>query len=120
MTLIGNLIWLIFGGWAIAIEYIVAGIAMCVTIIGIPFGLQCFKLAFASLFPFGSRVESSGSEGSMSLLLNLIWICIGGIWIAITHWFLGLLFCITIIGIPFGLQHFKLSRLALFPFGKKF
>lgn len=120
MKALGNIIWLIFGGWAIALEYLVAGMAMCATVIGIPFGVQCFKIALKSLLPFGSKVQKSDGAGTMSLLLNIIWICIGGIWIALTHWLLGLLFCITIIGIPFGMQHFKLSRLALFPFGKNF
>ena len=120
MKLLGNLIWFIFGGWAIALEYIAAGLAMCVTIIGIPFGLQCFKLALNSVFPFGSTIENSEGAGALSLLMNVIWICIGGVWIALTHLIFGVLFCCTIVGIPFGMQHFKLTRLALFPFGKSF
>lgn len=120
MKLLGNIIWLVFGGWAIALEYTIAGVVMCASIIGIPFGLQCFKLALHSFFPFGDKIQTSDSSGAGSFILNLIWIVIGGFWIALTHLFFGLLFCITIIGIPFGVQHIKLSRLALFPFGKKY
>ena len=120
MKHLGNLIWFVFGGWAIALEYIAAGLAMCITIIGIPFGLQCFKLAMTSVFPFGNTVEKSEHSGALSFLMNLIWICIGGFWIALTHLLLGAIFCCTIVGIPFGIQHFKLTRLAFFPFGKTF
>ena len=119
MKLIGNIIWLIFGGWAIFLEYIAAGIAMCITVIGIPFGLQCFKMAFLSLIPFGLETESRSSN-PLSMILNIIWFFIGGIWICLTHLVLGIVFCVTIIGLPFGLQHFKLSKLALSPFGYTF
>lgn len=120
MKFLGNVAWLVFGGWAIALEYMIAGLAMCATVIGIPFGLQCFKLAVKSLMPFGSEITKKEDSGTVSFVLNIVWFCIGGIWIALTHWLLGILFCLTIIGIPFGLQHFKLSKLALFPFGKNF
>jgi len=123
MNLLGNLIWLIFGGLIVAIEYFIGGIVLCLTIIGIPFGLQSFKIGIASLAPFGLKiVEKSSlkgqSTGCLTTLLNVIWILCGGIWIAVTHLIFGVLFCITIIGIPFGRQHFKLMALCLTPFGK--
>ena len=120
MKTIGNIIWVLFGGFMIALEYFIAGFLMMITIIGIPFGIQSFKLGILALWPFGSKVvEDESSVGCLSLVMNIIWIIIGGFWIALTHLFWGIIFCITIIGIPFGKQHFKLIRLALFPFGKK-
>lgn len=120
MKTLGNVIWVIFGGFMIAIEYFVAGFVLMLTIIGIPFGLQAFKLGILALWPFGSNVvEDESSSGCLSLFMNIIWIIIGGFWIALTHLFWGILFCITIVGIPFGKQHFKLIHLALFPFGKR-
>ncbi len=120
MKTIGNIIWLIFGGFMIAIEYFIASLAMMVTIIGIPFGLQSIKLGVLSLWPFGSKVVvKDDSCGCLNLAMNIIWIIIGGFWIALTHVAWGILLCITIIGIPFGKQHFKLIKLALFPFGKQ-
>jgi uncharacterized membrane protein YccF (DUF307 family) len=119
MKLLGNIIWLIFGGIIIAVEYLLAGLVLIVTIVGIPFGLQALKLAMLALWPFGSKVTDSGSSGGcLSVLMNIIWILIGGIWISLTHLAFGLLLCITIIGIPFGMQHFKMAGLALTPFGK--
>ncbi|MDR2950424.1 MAG: YccF domain-containing protein [Prevotella sp.] len=120
MKTLGNIIWVIFGGFMIALEYFIAGFLLMLTIIGIPFGLQAFKLGILALWPFGSSVkEIENSSGCLSLIMNIIWIIIGGFWIALTHLFWGVLFCITIIGIPFGKQHFKLIHLALVPFGKK-
>lgn len=120
MKTIGNIIWVVFGGFMIAIEYFMAGFMLMLTIIGIPFGIQAFKLGILALWPFGQKVEENPtSSGCLSLIMNIIWIFIGGIWIALTHLLWGILFCITIIGIPFGKQHFKLIRLALFPFGKR-
>ena len=119
MKLLGNIIWLVFGGLVTAIEYFVSSVGMMVTIIGIPFGLQTFKLGILALWPFGKQVSASGnSVGCLSLLMNVIWFFIGGIWICLTHFFFGLLLCITIIGIPFGMQHFKMAGLALTPFGR--
>jgi uncharacterized membrane protein YccF (DUF307 family) len=120
MNLIGNIIWLIFGGLISALGYFIGGLVLCLTIIGIPFGLQCFKLAGLVLWPFGKTVVSSSSnEGCLTILLNIIWIICGGIWVAATHIIFGLLFYITIIGIPFGRQHFKLVEISLMPFGKR-
>jgi uncharacterized membrane protein YccF (DUF307 family) len=119
MKLLGNIIWLVFGGLLTAIEYVMASLCLMITIIGIPFGVQTLKLALLALWPFGNKVvETGNTSGCLSLLMNIIWIIIGGLWICLTHFFFGLLFCITIIGIPFGKQHFKMAALALAPFGK--
>jgi uncharacterized membrane protein YccF (DUF307 family) len=119
MKFLGNIIWLLFGGLLIAIEYCIASLLLMITIIGIPFGIQTMKIALLALWPFGSKVKDGGnSSGCLSISMNVIWIFIGGIWISLSHLFFGLLFCITIIGIPFGKQHFKMAGLALTPFGK--
>lgn len=119
MRLIGNIIWLVFGGIFIAIEYVIASFLLMVTIIGIPFGLQTLKLAVLALWPFGTtHVTTENATGCLSTIMNIIWLLIGGVWIAISHALFGLLFYVTIIGIPFGRQHFKLASIALAPFGK--
>lgn len=119
MRLFGNLIWLIFGGLIIAIEYFIGSIILMVTIVGIPFGIQTLKMAALALWPFGreTRVHDRAS-GCLYILMNVIWLLTGGLWIAATHALFGVLLCITIIGIPFGLQHFKLTAIALSPFGR--
>lgn len=120
MKIILNLLWLIFGGLATAIEYLISSIGLMITIIGIPFGLQTLKIGILALWPFGKQVTPSETSNScLSLLMNIIWIFIGGIWICLTHLLFGVLLYITIIGIPFGTQHFKLAALALSHFGKK-
>ncbi len=119
MKTLGNIIWFIFGGAMIAIEYFIAGLTMMITIVGIPFGIQCIKLGVLAIWPFGHKVEvSENTSGCLNLTMNIIWIIIGGFWIALTHLLWGVFFYITIVGIPFGKQHFKMIRLALFPFGK--
>jgi uncharacterized membrane protein YccF (DUF307 family) len=119
MNFLGNLIWLIFGGIIIAIEYLIGSIILMATIVGIPFGLQTLKMASLSLWPFGrDTVVHSRASGCLYIIMNIIWLLTGGIWIAITHAIFGLILCITIIGIPFGLQHFKLTAIALSPFGR--
>ncbi|MDD4778214.1 MAG: YccF domain-containing protein [Fermentimonas sp.] len=119
MKTLGNIIWVVFGGFLIAIEYVIGSITLMITIIGIPFGLQSLKLAEVALWPFGKRViHNQTSTGCLSLLMNIIWFFVGGLPIVLTHFLFGLLFYITIIGIPFGNQHFKLMKLALSPFGK--
>ena len=115
MRLIGNLIWFIFGGFIMALGWFIAGIIWCITIIGIPIGLQAFKLAGLSIWPFGKEVEYGGGAGRF--ILNIIWIIFGGFLLMLGHLLSGILFSITIIGIPFGIQHFKLAKLALMPFG---
>ena len=120
MTSIGNILWLIFGGIIIALEYLVSSLLLILTIVGIPFGMQTLKLASLALWPFGREIRRrEHTSGCLYTLMNIIWILIGGIWISLTHVIFGLLFCITIIGIPFGMQHFKLAGLALTPFGKE-
>lgn len=120
MKILGNIIWLIFGGFAIFLEYILAGLALCVTIIGIPFGIQAFKLGMLALWPFGQKIEyMDDTPGCLSTIMNILWLIIGGIWISLTHLLFGLLLFITIIGIPWGKQHFKMVSLALTPFGRK-
>ena len=119
MSVLGNIIWLVFGGFFMALEYLVSGILLCCTIIGIPFGLQVFKIGLVALLPFSqTTVVEEGSRSCLEIIMNVIWFFIGGIWIALSHLGWGLLFCITIVGIPFGIQHFKLMRVALFPFGR--
>ena len=114
-----NLLWLLLGCIFTAVEYLISSILMMITIIGIPFGMQTLKLAGLALWPFGKEVRSgSRSSGCLYILMNVIWIFVGGIWICLSHLVFGVVLCITIIGIPFGLQHFKLAALALSPFGK--
>ena len=119
MKILLNIIWLVFGGVMTAIEYIISSVMLMITIIGIPFGLQTLKLAAVSLWPFGTKIAAGGwPSGCLAGLMNLIWWFVGGIPIALTHLAWGIILCLTLIGIPFGLQHFKLMGLALFPFGK--
>ena len=119
MKFIGNLFWLILGGLVISLYYAIVAIFYCITIIGIPFGIQLFKMSGLALWPFGRNVGSGSNDGGcLSLLMNIIWIVCGGIEIAILHLIFGLICCVTIVGIPFGMQHFKMSLLALVPFGK--
>lgn len=119
MKILGNIIWLIFGGLVSSIEYFIASILLMLTIIGIPFGLQTLKIAVMMLWPFGSSVVTREVKGGcISTFMNILWILVGGIWISLTHIFFGVLLFITFVGIPFGKQHFKLASLALTPFGK--
>ena len=115
MGCLGNLIWFICGGLWQGLCWMVAGILWCITIIGIPIGTQCFKFASLAFFPFGKEVTYGGGAGSF--LLNLVWLLVSGFWLALESAVIGVLLCITIIGIPFGLQQFKLAKLALMPFG---
>ena len=119
MNLLLNIIWLICGGFLICVEYIVSSLLLMITIVGIPFGMQTMKMAGLALWPFGKEVRSGErSGGCLYILMNVLWIFLGGIWICLSHLGFGILLCITIIGIPFGMQHFKLAALALAPFGK--
>lgn len=120
MSLLGNLIWLVFGGIIIAVEYLISSVLLMITIVGIPFGIQTLKLAALALWPFGKQTRViPGNSGCISTLMNIIWILIGGIWISLTHLAFGLLFTLTIVGIPFAMQHFKLAGMALTPFGRE-
>ena len=115
MSCLGNIIWFLLGGLIAGLSWALLGLLWCITIIGIPIGLQCFKFAALSFSPFGKEIILSG--GAVSLLLNIIWIVTSGLPLAIEHAAFGVIFCIIIIGIPFGKQHFKLAKLALMPFG---
>lgn len=120
MNTAGNIIWLIFGGLFAAIGYFLGGFVLCLTILGIPWGLQCFKIAGLVLLPFGKRVISdSQNTGCLSMVCNLVWIIFGGWYTALVHIIMGLLLSITIVGIPWGRQHFKLIEISLMPFGKR-
>ena len=120
MNLLGNLIWLIFGGLMAALGYFLGGIVLCITVNGVPWGLQCFKLAGLVLWPFGKKVISdSDNLGCLNIFFNLIWILCGGLYTAIVHIVMGSILCLTIIGIPWGKQHFKLVEISLMPFGKR-
>lgn len=120
MNFIGNIIWVIFGGLLLSLGYIIGGLVLCLTIVGIPFGIQVIKLGMFALWPFGGEVmQGQKPMGCLALLLNILWILFGGIEVALGHLTMGIIFCCTIIGIPFGLQHFKLMVLALMPFGNE-
>ena len=118
MSIIGNLIWFIFGGLILGLYYFIGGLALCITIVGIPFGIKVMRLGLFAMWPFGGEViQNERPMGCLSIILNVIWIICGGIEVALTHLALGVLFCCTIIGIPFGMQHFKLMQISLLPFG---
>ena len=120
MTILGNLIWIICGGFLISAYYAVMGIVFCITIIGIPFGVQLLKMAGFALCPFGRNVGCDTRDmGCLSILMNIIWIVLGGIEICLMHVGFGAFLCITIVGIPLGIQHFKMALLALAPFGQR-
>jgi uncharacterized membrane protein YccF (DUF307 family) len=119
MSLIGNLIWLIFGGLITGLGYIIGGLLLCVTIVGIPFGLQSIKLGFASFAPFGKEVvETPGADSPLKLTFNLLWILLFGWEIAVAHLLSAAVLAVTIIGIPFAKQHVKLLPIALLPFSR--
>ena len=120
MSILGNILWILLGGGIfLFLEYLFGGVLLCLTILGIPFGVQCIKLAFLALLPFGKEVVAGKSHnGCLAIVMNVLWILFGGIWITLTHLLFGLLCAITIIGIPFAKQHVKLAALALAPFGK--
>ncbi len=119
MSLLGNLLWLVFGGLIAGLGYILGGIALCLTIIGIPFGLQSIKLGFAVFAPFGKDVvELNNANGPLNVVFNVIWIVLFGWPIAMAHLTSALVCAVTIIGIPFSVQHLKLIPLSLLPFGR--
>lgn len=118
MNELGNLLWIILGGFIIFLLYLFGSLILMLTIVGIPFGLQTLKMANLALFPFGREaVQTERSGGCLHIIMNIIWLLFAGIEIAVTHLVLALLFAITIIGIPFATQHLKLAYLALIPFG---
>ncbi len=118
MNFILNVLWVIFGGgFVLALEYALVGVVCCLTIVGIPFGLQCFKLAGLALLPFGKDFDDSRSSGPTGFVFNVLWFIFAGVWICITHLVAAVPLAISIIGIPFALQHVKLAMIALTPFG---
>jgi uncharacterized membrane protein YccF (DUF307 family) len=115
-----NVIWLVLAGFWLAIAYVLAGLLLCVTIIGIPFGVQSFKLAGYALWPFGRvLVPSSTRLKGLSVVANILWFVLAGWWLALAHLVTGILLCLTIIGIPLGVADFKMAGAALVPFGKE-
>ncbi|MFE2750858.1 YccF domain-containing protein [Actinosynnema sp. NPDC059335] len=119
MRLILNLIWLVLSGFWLAVGYAVAGVICCVLIITIPWGLASFRIANYALWPFGRTVVDRPDAGAPSLLGNIVWIVVAGIWLAIGHVVTGVLLCVTIIGIPLGVANFKLVPVSLMPLGKE-
>ena len=120
MKFLGNILWLMMGGLVVSLYYALMGILFCITVIGIPFGLQLIKMAGLALWPFGRDVHSDTNDGGcLAIIMNVIWIIFGGIEIALLHVGFGIACCLTIVGIPFGMQHFKMAILAFVPFGKK-
>ena len=118
MRTIGNILWLVLAGFWLAMSYAFAGLILCVTVIGIPFGIQSFKLAGFALWPFGRVVVRDPGSGAAGCVGNALWLVLAGWWLALGHVFTGVLLCLTVIGIPFGLANFKLVPLAFVPFGK--
>ena len=118
MNLLGNLVFFIFGGFIIFLGYVLGGLLLCLTIVGIPFGYQCFKLAGGVLAPFGREVvETVPPAGVIRLIMNIIWIILPGLELAIMHLLLAAIFALTIVGLPIAAQHMKLVKVALLPFG---
>ena len=118
-SLLLNILWVVLSGFWLFLAYLLAGVVQCITIIGIPFGIQSFKLAGFALWPFGrSVVRRPEASTALSVVGNVLWFVLSGFWLAIGHAVLGILLCITIIGIPLGLGNFKMIPLALTPFGK--
>jgi uncharacterized membrane protein YccF (DUF307 family) len=119
MSLLGNLLWLIFGGFLSGLGYIVSGLVLCLTVVGIPFGLMSIRIGFATFAPFGKQVVDRGDANSpLRIVFNIVWLVLFGWEIALAHLAAAVVLFVTIIGIPFGIQHLKLIPLALFPFGR--
>lgn len=122
MSMLGNILWVLLGGGLVLfLEYLLAGVVLCLTVIGIPFGVQCIKLSMLALLPFGKEVYSRDrATGCLAMVMNVLWIIVGGIAITLTHLLFGILCAVTIIGLPFAKQHVKLAELAFTPFGRDF
>jgi len=120
MNLLGNIVWLVFGGLISGFLYVISGLLLCLTIVGIPFGLRTIKMGLEVVMPFGKELRELPSANSpLRLVLNVLWVLLFGWEIAVNHAFWALFFALTIVGIPFALQHLKLIPLALFPFGRE-
>lgn len=120
MSTLGNILWLIFGGFIAGLGYIIGGVGLCLTIVGIPFGLQSIKLGFATFAPFGKEiVEGKNANSPLRVVFNVVWLLLFGWEIALAHLMSAAVLALTIIGIPFAVQHIKLIPLALLPFGRE-
>lgn len=119
MRALGNVIWLVLAGWWLALGYVVAGLLACITIVGIPFGIASFRLANFVFWPFGRTALFRRDAGVFSVIGNVLWVVLLGWELALAHLFAGLLLCITVIGIPFGVACWKMIPLALFPLGRE-
>lgn len=120
MSVLGNILFFVFGGFVIFLGYVLGGILMCLTIVGIPFGFQCFKIAGGVLAPFGREVRAIRQpDSTLSVILNVLWIILPGLELALMHLLLAVFFALTIVGIPLASQHLKLMPLALLPFGRQ-
>ena len=118
MNVLLNIVWLIFGGFIVVIGYLIGAILLCITVIGIPFAIQCFKLAGLAIAPFGHEIrEKEPPGGALAVIMNVLWILLPGLELAVFHLVMALLFAITIVGLPLAVQHLKMTRLALIPFG---
>ena len=119
MSLIGNIIWFIFGGLEMGLAWVVAGLLFCCTIVGIPYGVASFRIAGFAFFPFGKDIVPSENAGACTFLLNVIWVILAGFWLWIASVLAGIFFCCTIIGIPFGIACFRIAKVSFAPLGKK-
>jgi uncharacterized membrane protein YccF (DUF307 family) len=119
MSFLGNVIWLIFGGFLSGLGYVIGGLLTMLTIIGIPLGADVVRLGIATMAPFGKEIVPVNDSSTPNMIFNVLWAIFFGWEIALSHLVHGLIFAITIIGLPFAKQHFKLIPLALFPFGKE-
>jgi len=120
VSLLLNLLWIVLGGFLVFILYLIGGLVLCLTIVGIPFGVQLFKLSVLGLMPFGREVNTEGSASDLlSIVMNVLWWIFGGVEVALVHLVLALILAITIVGLPFARQHIKLLKLALVPFGAR-
>lgn len=117
MKTILNIIWLVLCGLWMAIGYALAGVVCCILIVTIPFGIASFRMANYALWPFGRTIERKPTAGTMSLIGNIIWLIVAGIWLAIGHITAGIAMCATIIGIPLGIASFKMVPISLMPLG---
>ncbi len=120
MGVLGNILWIVLGGFLVFLWYLLGGLILCLTIVGIPFGVQCFKLSVLALAPFGRSVVSTERfSGWLATLMNILWLLVAGVEIALLHMVLAALLALTIVGLPFTKQHLKLASLALVPFGRR-
>ena len=119
MSLIGNVLWFLFFGLEMGLAWIAVGLLFCCTVIGIPYGIASFRIAMFAFFPFGKDVVPDGNAGACTFLLNVIWVIFAGFWLWLGSVIGGILFCCTIIGIPFGIACFRIAKVSFAPLGKK-